>query len=133
MKPLTIAVGTFALMLALADLIHGQHNGDIHRYYIHIAEFIAFLGFLTVLEIQTFRFMQKKFDGWFSAFYLSLVSFIVGFAVFGLAGGSVHGDGGPIAASFALTGWFGMIGMPISLLGFLVALFMRKRNGSSVS
>jgi hypothetical protein len=135
MKSLTIALGTSALILALADLIHGQHNGDIHRYYIHIAEFVAFLTFLSVLEIQAFRLMKEKFalDRWLASVYLSLASFLVGFAVFGLAGGGVHGDGGPIAVSFALIGLLGTIGMPISILGFLVAVFMRKREGPSVS
>jgi hypothetical protein len=135
MKALTIVLGTSALLLALADLIHGQHNGDIHRYYIHVAEFVAFLGFLGVLEIQAFKLIEKKLasNRWLASVYLSLASCLVGFAVFGLAGGGVHGDGGPIAVSFALIGLIGTIGVPISILGFLVALFMRKRNGSSFS
>ena len=133
MKPLTITLGTSALVLALADLIHGQHNGDIHRYYIHIAEFAAFLGFLSVLEVQAFSLIEEKFalGRWFASVFLSLTSCLVGFAVFGLAGGGVHGDGGPIAVSFALIGLIGTIGMPISLLGFIVAFFMRKRQRSS--
>jgi hypothetical protein len=135
MKPLTIALGTSALIFALADLIHGQHNGDVHRFYIHIAEFVSFLCVLSLLEIQAFRLMKEKFDldPWLAGVYLSLVSFLGGFTVFALAGGSAHGDGGPIAVSFALIGLIGTIGLPISIIGFLVILLMRKRDGSSVS
>jgi hypothetical protein len=119
----------------LADLIHGQHNGDVHRFYIHIVEFVAFLGVFGLLAIEGFRLIKERFDldRWLAGVCLSFVSFLEGFTVFALAGGSVHGDGGPIAVSFALIGLIGMIGIPISIVGFLVALLMRKHDGSSVS
>jgi predicted Co/Zn/Cd cation transporter (cation efflux family) len=135
MKPAIITLGVFALIFALADLIHGQHNGDMHRFYIHVAEFVAFCGFLSLLAIQAFRLMTVRLDlnRWLASFYVSTASFLVGFILFGLAGGSAHGDGGPLAVSFALVGCIGAIGLPISIIGFLVLLLMRRRRGSALS
>jgi predicted lysophospholipase L1 biosynthesis ABC-type transport system permease subunit len=132
MKTSIIILGVSALIFALADLIHGQHNGDVHRFYIHVAELVAFFGFLSLLEIQAFRLMKKKFEleRWLACFYVSTVSFLVGFTLFALAGGSAHGDGGPLAVSFAIAGFFGAIGLPISIIGFLVVLLMRRRRGT---
>ncbi len=130
MKKWILVLGISAGIFALADLIHGQHNGDVHRFYIHIAEFVSFFGFLGLLEIQAFRLMTKKvgLGPWLAGICISIVSFLAGFALFALAGGSAHGDGGPLAVGFALIGSIGAIGMPICLLGFLVAMIMRKRN-----
>ena len=135
MKPAIITLGVFALTFALADLIHGQHNGDMHRFYIHVAEFVAFCGFLSLLAIQAFRLMTVMLDlnRWLASFYVSTASFLVGFILFGLAGGGAHGDGGPLAVSFALVGCIGAIGLPISIIGFLVVLLMRRRRGSALS
>jgi hypothetical protein len=104
----------------------------VHRFYIHVAELVALLGFLSLLEIQAFRLMKKKFEleRWLACFYVSTVSFLVGFTLFALAGGSAHGDGGPLAVSFAIAGFFGAIGLPISIIGFLVVLLMRRRRGT---
>lgn len=125
MKPLLTVLGVSAIILALADLVHGQHNGDVHRFYIHIAEFTAFFAFLILLEIQALRLTKERFglDRWLAGVYLSLGSLLGGFTVFAFAGGSVHGDGGPIAVSFGLIGLIGTIALPISIVGFLVETY----------
>ena len=135
MRKLTVALGVAALVLALADLIHGQHNGDAHRFYIHVAEFVFFFGFLSLLEIQAFKLMTEKvgLNRWLTAVFSSIFSFMAGFAFFGIAGGSFHGDGGPLAASFGLIGCIGAIGIPISIIGYLAAMITRKRRTKSVS
>ena len=130
MKRLTLALGSSALIFALADLIHGQHNGDSHRFYIHIAEFVLFFGFLSLLEIQAFKLMTQKYrlGRWLAGVCLSLASFLAGFTLFAIAGGSAHGDGGPLAVVFALIGCMGTLEIPISMTGFFVAMIMRKRT-----
>jgi hypothetical protein len=135
MKRATAVLGLSTLILALADLIHGQHNGDVHRFYIHIAEFASFIGLLCLMEIQAFRLMTEKsgLSRWLVGVCLSLGSFLAGFILFGLAGGSAHGDGGPLAVGFGLVGFIGMIGIPISIIGFLVAMAMRRLRRSSVA
>jgi hypothetical protein len=82
-------------------------NGEVHRYlgnpcalfrghgsnpqasqrrrpliFHHIAEFISISGFLCLLEVWTFKTITRE---------LNLL-------LFGLVGGSFHGDGGPISA-----------------------------------
>ena len=133
MKPSMIVFGISALILAIVDLIHGQHNGDAHRIYIHVAEFVALLAFLSLLEIQTFMLMRRKFglNRWLACFYVSAASFLIGFALFGLAGGSAHGDGGPVAVSFAIAGCLGAIGSLISIVGFVVVLVLRRLRAPS--
>jgi hypothetical protein len=135
MKKWTVALGTSALIFALADLIHGQHNGDVHRFYIHIAEFLSFFGFLSLLEVQAFRLMTEKvgLGHWLAGLFLSLLSLFAGFALFALSGGSMHGDGGPLAWGFYLIWCIGTIGTPVTIIGFIVSLIMRKLNGSTVS
>ncbi len=132
MKTWTISFGVSALIFAVADLVHGQHNGDVHRFYIHIAEFLSFVCFLGLLEILAFRKAMERFglDRWLAGFCISIVSFLAGFALFGISGGSAHGDGGPLAVGFALTGCLGLIGIPVSIVGFIVTITMRKRKGS---
>jgi hypothetical protein len=134
MKKAIALVGMFTVIFAVADLIHGQHNGDSHRFYIHIAEFVSFIGLLCLVEIQAFRRMTKKagLGRWLAVVCLSFVSCLVGFILFALAGGSAHGDGGPLAVSFAVIGCIGMIGIPISVIGFLVAISIRRLKRLSV-
>ncbi len=124
-----------ALIFALADLIHGRHNGDVHRFYIHVAEFVSFIGFLCLLEIQAFKLLTKKvgLGRWLAGVCLSLASFVAGFALFGLSGGSAHGDGGPLAVGFGLIGCIGIIGLAVSIVGFLVAATMRRLKGQSAA
>ncbi len=135
MRKATAVFGLATLAFALADLIHGQHNGDAHRFYIHIAEFMSFIGLLCILEIQAFRLMTGKIGlgRWLAALCSSLISFLAGFILFALAGGSAHGDGGPIAFGFGLVGYIGIIGIPISIIGYLVAMAMRRFKRSSVA
>lgn len=118
----TIALGGSAFILALADVIHGQHNGDVHRVYIHRAEFVFFVSFLCLLVAQTFRLFRSKtgLSRWGAAFWLALASCFAGFILFGLAGGSPHGDGGPIAVGFGL-------------FGFLACLPYRSASWDSLS
>lgn len=144
MKKLTVALGTSTLLFALTDLIHGQHNGDVHRFYIHLAEFASFLGFISLLEIQAFRLSLFEIEAsrltaektglsrWLAGLGISFASSLLGFILFGLSGGSAHGDGGPLAAVFILMGCIGTIGIPICLIGSFVAIIKRKRNESSV-
>ncbi|WP_221312728.1 hypothetical protein [Granulicella aggregans] len=123
------------LILAVADVIHGQHNGDAHRFYIHIAEFVSFIGLLCLLEIQAFRLMTDRvgLGRWLAGVCTSFASFLAGLILFALAGGSAHGDGGPLAVGFGLVGCIGMIGIPISIIGFLVAVAMRRLKRSAVA
>ena len=117
-------------ILALADVIHGQHNGDVHRVYIHRAEFVFFVCFLCLLVAQTFRLFRSKtgLSRWGAAFWVALASCFAGFILFGLAGGSPHGDGGPIAVGFGLFGFLGMFALPVSVVGFFVASIFHKRR-----
>ena len=122
MKYLIAGFGVLAFAFAIADLVHGQHNGDGHRYYIHLAEFCFFFGFLLLLKIKTFRRMIGKlsFEPWLAALILSIVSLLAGFGLAAGAGGSLHGDGGPLSASFALIGAIATVTLPISLFGAVV-------------
>jgi|SRR5215469_4020168 len=134
MAKLTGLVGVCALVFAIMDLIHGPHNGDAHRYYIHIAEFIFFFGFLCLLEIWAFRVIttEANLNRWLLTTCFSLFSLFVGLILFALAGGSFHGDGGPIASSFLVISTIGEIVFPISLIGFVVVAISRKRNGDPI-
>jgi hypothetical protein len=130
-------VGFFAVLalgLAIADLVHGPHNGDVHRYFIHIAEFIFFFGFLCLLEIWAFKTATRghNLNRWLTATYLSLFTSVVSLILFGLSGGSFHGDGGPIASSFLLLWVMGSIVLPLSFVGFVVVLISRKRRGMPI-
>jgi hypothetical protein len=135
MKQSAAVFGMSTLILSLADLIHGQHNGDVHRFYIHIAELISFIGLVCLLEIEAFRLTTEKFGigRWLAGICISLISFLAGFILFGLAGGSAHGDGGPLAVGFGLVGCIGMIGIPISIIGFLIEIAVRKLKRPSVA
>ncbi|WP_089410305.1 hypothetical protein [Granulicella rosea] len=127
MRKLIIFAGTAALFSALIDVIHGQHNGDVHRTYIHVAELVLFLLFLTALALQGRRQAMSRFDlgGWAASLCISLASIVLGFALFGLSGGSAHGDGGAISVAFGIFGILGIAGVPISLVGWLIARFNR--------
>ena len=124
-------LGALALVLAIADIIHGPHNGDMHRKYIHVPEFMCFFGFLCLLEILAFRTATREFstNRWLVAAYLSLLSCVLGFIFFGLAGGSFHGDGGPIATSFFLLASIGEFALPVSFVALIVVAITRKRKG----
>lgn len=128
-KAIVLLVMSVALS-ALVDLIHGQHNGDIHRTYIHAVEFVLLLLLLSALTLQAYETLTRKLEmsGWAAASFLSSASLVVGFSIFGLSGGSVHGDGGPIATGFGITGFIGMLGLPVTLVGWLVALLLRRHR-----
>ncbi len=116
-------------MLAIADISHGQHNGDIHRQYIHAPEFIFFTGFLIMLEILTFKTLCREIkDRWLVVSLLSFFSFLLSLLLFGLSGGSFHGDGGPIAASFLLIDTIAAPGIVVGLIGSLVTAIIRKNQ-----
>jgi hypothetical protein len=132
MKKATVALGMSALLFAAIDLILGQHVAYEHRSAVHLAEFVFFFSFFILVEIGAFRLMTKlNLDPWVAGIVLSVVSFSLGLALFGLAGGSAHGDGGPIAVSLAVMGCLGAMGMLMSIVGLFVARFARKRIESS--
>ena len=110
------------------DMIHGPHNGDAHRGIIHVTEFICFFGFLCLLELGAFRKVTKELNTnpRLAVTYLSLISCISGLALFGLVGGSLHGDGGPIATSFLILATIGLIAIPASFIAFVVVSIIRK-------
>jgi hypothetical protein len=131
MAKLTGILGSLALIFAVTDLIHGPHNGDAHRFLIHIAEFISFFGFLCLLEIWAFRVIARELNvnRWLVVMCLSLLSCVLGLVFFGLAGGSFHGDGGPIAFSFLILSGIGEVVLPISLIVFVVVAISHRRQG----
>ena len=101
---------------------------------IHIVEFFSFFGLLCLLEVWAFKAIPKKFNlnRWLVTTFLSLLTLILGLTLFGLSGGSFHGDGGPIALSFGLLAAIGEAVLPVSLIGFVVVAISRKRNGVAV-
>lgn len=133
MKKLTVALGISALVFAIADVLHGQHNGDSRRFYIHVAEFVCFFGFLSLLEVLAFSLLRQKMGlgRWLAGICISLASLLAGFTLFALSGGSMHGDGGPLALSFGLICCIGAIALPITMVGLLASVIMRKLNGPS--
>jgi hypothetical protein len=134
MAKLTGILGLCALIFGIADLVHGPHNGDSHRYIIHIAEFISFFSFLCLLEIWAFRAIAKEFrvNRWLAIACLSFSSSVLGLILFGLSGGSFHGDGGPIAISFLLLFTIGSVVSPISFIVFVVIAISHWRQGSPI-
>ena len=123
--------GVFAFISVVVDIVHGQHNGDTHRYFIHIAEFIFFFVFLCLLEVWGFRTISKRFNvnrWWIAAIY-SILNCVLGLLLFLMSGGSFHGDGGPIAFSFLAIELIAYIAFPISLIGLLVVSIVRQREG----
>jgi hypothetical protein len=126
--------GILALVLAITDLIHGQNNGDIHRTYIHVPEFILFMAFLCLAGILIFRIMSKEMNlnRWIVLFFFMIVFGIANFVLAMLSGASFHGDGGPIATSFLLISAISEIGMGVALVGFLVSAIARKNAGFPV-
>jgi hypothetical protein len=131
MAKLTGILGVCALVFAIVDLIHGPHNGDRHRFFIHIAELIAFFGFLCPLETWAFRTVTRKanLNRWLVITCLSIFTFVLSLILFGISGGSFHGDGGPIASSFLLLWAIGSVVLPVSFVGFVVVAISRKRKG----
>src|SRR5215475_10069098 len=128
MAKFTGILGISALIFWAMDMIHGPHNGDAHRAIIHVAEFICFFGFLCLLEIGAFRIVTKqtRTSPWLAVTYLSLASCFLGLALFGLSGGSLHGDGGPIAASFLTLATIGFVAIPANFIVFVVVSIMKK-------
>lgn len=98
---------------------------------IHIPEFIFFFGFLCLLEIWAFRIIIREVNAnrWLVVTVFAFFSCLLGLIFFGLAGGSFHGDGGPIAVSFLLLYAIGAIVLPISLIAFVVVAISNKRKG----
>jgi Na+(H+)/acetate symporter ActP len=123
-------LGVLALILWAMDMIHGPHNGDAHRVVIHTAEFICFFGFLCVLEAWLFRMVIKKFatNSWLAGIYLSLVTCVAALLLSGLAGGSPHGDGGPIASSFLVLASIASLAIPICFIVLVVISILQKRR-----
>jgi hypothetical protein len=122
--------GVLALCLAIVDIIHGQHNGDAHRTYIHAAEFVFFFAFLCLLEICIYKLVTKdtNISRWLVISLLSLITAIASLILFGLAGGSFHGDGGPIAFSLLLFWTIASTTFPISFIGFVIVSIIRIRR-----
>jgi hypothetical protein len=131
MARLTGILGVCALLFAIIDWVHGPHNGDTHRVDIHAIEFISFFGFLCLLESWAFKAIVKSFNlnRWLVIICLSLSTCILSMTLFGISGGSFHGDGGPIAFSLLLLCTIGSMVLPVSLVGFVVVAILRKRGG----
>jgi hypothetical protein len=121
-------------ILMAADFIHGPHNGDIYRTYIHVPEFIDFCSLLCLLEILAFRKVTLKFNlnRWLTLIPFAILSGIASLILFGLSGGSFHGDGGPITTSFLALSTIAEIGVPVALVGFCVSALLRKNAGSPI-
>jgi len=124
-------LGSLALIFAVTDLVHGPHNGDAHRFFIHIAEFIFFFGFLCLLEAWAFRIIIREFNvnRWLVVTFLSLLTGVLSLILFGFSGGSFHGDGGPISLSFLLLWTIGSTIFPISFIGFVIVAISHWRKG----
>lgn len=131
MAKLTGILGLCTLVFAIMDLIHGPDNGDRHRFFIHVAEFIFFFGFLCLLETWAFRTITRKanLNRWLVITCLSVLTCVLSLILFGISGGSFHGDGGPIAFSFLLLWMIGSVVLPLSFIGFVVVAISRKRKG----
>src|SRR5947209_9406907 len=131
MAKLTGILGTCAIVFAIIDLIHGPHNGDAHRIVIHRMEFVSFFGFLCLLEFSALKSIVKRYNlnRWLAITCLSLLTCILSLIIFGLSGGSLHGDGGPIASSFLLLLAIGSVVLPVSFVAFVVVAISRKRDG----
>jgi hypothetical protein len=131
MAKLTGIFGVLALLCTVVDLIHGQHNGDAHRMWIHIPEFIFFFGLLCLLEVWTFKTIIKEVNvnRWLLVTCFSFFSCLLGLVLFGMSGGSFHGDGGPISLSFLLLCTIGAAALPLSLIAFVAVAIFNKRNG----
>jgi hypothetical protein len=131
MAKLTGIFGVLALLCAVIDLIHGQHNGDAHRMWIHIPEFTFFFGLLCLLVVWTYKTIVKELNinRWLLVTCFSFFSCLLGLVLFAMAGGSFHGDGGPIAFGFLLFYGIGVIALPISFIGFIVVAILNRRKG----
>ena len=134
MAKLTGILGTCALIFAIVDLVHGPHNGDAHRIVIHTVEFVSFFGFLCLLELWAFKAVPERFNlnCWLVIACLSFLTCFLSLILFGVSGGSFHGDGGPIAFSFLLLSALGSVVLPVSVIGFGVVAISRKRHGAPI-
>jgi hypothetical protein len=128
------ALGLVALIFAIIDIIHGQHTPGTARTFIHVVEFISLFPALCLLEASAFGVAANEFNmnRWLVAIFFSIGSCIFGFIIFAMAGGSFHGDGGPISLSFLVISMIGEIAFPISLIGFIIIAISRKRSGVPV-
>jgi hypothetical protein len=127
-------LGACALALAIMDLVHGPHNGDRHRFFIHVAEFVFFFGFLCFLQAWAFRTVTTRanLNRWLVMTCLSILTCVLSLILFAVSGGSFHGDGGPTAFSFLLLWTIGSVLAPISFVGFVVVAISRKRKGTLI-
>ena len=66
---------------------------------------------------------------WLVVTFLSLLTGILSLILFGLSGGSFHGDGGPIAFSFLLLWTIGSAVLPISFIVFVIVAIAHWRQG----
>jgi len=134
MKNLLGLFGVLAAALAVADLIHGPHNGDALRTYIHMPEFICFFLFLCVADVLIFQYLRHRFNlnPWLTLFLLAFVSGILNLVLFAIVGGSFHGDGGPLSASYLAMTVVAETCFPIAVIGFVVSAVLRKKAGFSI-
>ena len=125
------SLGILTAILAIADLIHGPNNGDIHRTYIHVPEFIFFMAFLCLSGFLIFRVVSSEIDlnRWIILFFFVIVFGFANFALAIVSGASFHGDGGPIATSFFVMAGLAEIGLPVSIVGLIVSAIIRKNAG----
>ena len=98
--------------------------------WIHIPECIFFFGFLCLLEVWAFKVIIKEVNAnrWLVVTCFSFVSGILGLILFALAGGSFHGDGGPISLSFLAISAIAEILFPISLIAFVIVAISNRRK-----
>ena len=127
-------LGIITLIFAIADIIHSQHTPGAARTFIHTVEFLSFLPALCLLAAWSFRWAAKEFNtnSWLVAIFFSVGFGVLGLILFGLSGGSFHGDGGPISVSFLILSAIAEVTFPISLIGFIIVAISRKRSGVPV-
>lgn len=131
MKRLLVVMGFLSCALAATDAIHGPNNGDIHRTYIHVPEFICFLVFLCLLEAFAFRYARNRlrWNSWLVLMPFAVLAGVVNMVLFAASGGGVCGDGGPIAAVFITLSAVAEATAVVSLIGFIVSVVDRKSAG----
>jgi hypothetical protein len=83
------------------------------------------------LELWAFKAIPSRFNlnRWLAITYLSNLACVLSLILFGIPGGSFHGDGGSIASSFLLLWAVGLVVLPESFVGFVIVAISRKRDG----
>lgn len=134
MKLLSYLTGGLSCALVVADQIHGHHNGDIHRTYIHVSEFACCLLFLLLAATTTFRWIRKwiNVNPWLLLIPFTLISGIAAMVLFATSGGGFHGDGGPIASAFLAYAAIAEAAVLVALLGFGIDAVIRRNAGFPV-